>query len=393
MRRLVNLSLCLLIVGVVLTSCTRRPPQMGREVFLYAPLGMGEGQIGSNYDLLTNAGIDDDIDIKDQLDVPTSIQILGKKVYVADKYRRAILVLTPGTFGKAVQQMVISNVGEGYAFDTVYQIAVNKYGEIYAVVSLPLTNRSIPLQVVDSNEIGDVNNYAIYKFGYNGRFLFSIGFRGINTEPMPAPDAIDLDLFGNLYAYFREDVLGELHWKVCRYSSSGELNFEFDSQYLAKQQEIDGEMYSTELYSIGNLKNDERLIFFMGNYLFKETPEKGKQLVSYRSLFEMYSILKNTIARQILDEKNRLEDILSIAWDDTIVLYGYDEKYKVVRFHFYDMFKNQHAYQYAPMIGAPYVNFGFYAAPNGEIYSIVVKDNKQYILLHWKKRNQTKLFE
>jgi hypothetical protein len=210
---------------------------------------------------------------------------------------------------------------------------------------------------------------------------------------MPAPDAIDLDLFGNLYAYFREDVLGELHWKVCRYSSSGELNFEFDSQYLAKQQEIDGEMYSTELYSIGNLKNDERLIFFMGNYLFKETPEKGKQLVSYRSLFEMYSILKNTIARQILDEKNRLEDILSIAWDDTIVLYGYDEKYKVVRFHFYDMFKNQHAYQYAPMIGAPYVNFGFYAAPNGEIYSIVVKDNKQYILLHWKKRNQTKLFE
>lgn len=372
-----------------LTSCARRPPLMSKEVYLVASLGNGSGQVGSNYDLLTNEGIVDDIEIKDYLDVPTGIQIIGKKIYIADKYRRAILVYAPGQFGRVVPQMEISNTGEGYAFDTVFQVAVNKYGDIYAVVSLPETNGSWFKDEITSDD----RRYAVYKFGYNGRFLFSIGLDGVNTEPMSAPDFIDLDLFGNLYVYFREERKGELFWKVRRYSSSGELNFEFDSQYISKKHEIDGEIYESELYGISNLKNDERLLFFTGNYLFKTHPERGKQLIGYRNILEMYSILKNTVSRQLLDEKTRLEGVLGITWDDTIVLYGYDEKYKVIRFHFYDMFKNQHTYQYAPILSDYYANFGFYVAPDGELYSILVKNNKYYVILHWKKRGRTKFFE
>ncbi|MCX7883227.1 MAG: hypothetical protein N2314_08410 [Brevinematales bacterium] len=391
MQKYVRLVFFLLggIFLVFFMGCGRRPAVMGKEVFLVAPLGNESGQVGSNYDLLTNAGIVDDVEIKDSLDVPTSIQILGKKVYIADKYRRMIVVFSLGQFGRAIPQMEISNVGEGYSFDTVFQVAVNKYGDIYALVSLPETNRTWK----EAESTNDLHQYAIYKFGYNGRFLFAIGIGGINTPPMPAPDYIDLDLFGNLYVYFREERNGELFWKVRRYSSSGELNFEFDSQYLSKKHEIDGETYQSELYGIANLRNDERLLFFTGNYLFKNHPEKGNQLVAYRNILEMYSILKNTVSRQLLDEKNRLEDILGVTWDDTIVLYGYDEKYKVVRFHFYDMFKDQHSYQYAPVLSDYYGNFGFYVAPDGELYSILVKNNKQYLLLHWKKRSRTRLFE
>lgn len=377
------------VIVLLFTACGRRPPVMGKEVFLVAQIGNGEGQVGSNYDLLTNEGIVDDVEIKDYLDVPTGIQILGKKVYIADKYRRMILVYAPGQFGRPIPQMEISNVGEGYAFDTVFQVVVNKYGDMYALVSLPETNRTWK----EAESTNDMHQYAIYKFGYNGRFLFAIGIGGINTSPMPAPDFIDLDLFGNLYVYFREERNGELFWKVRRYSSSGELNFEFDSQYLAKKHEIDGETYQSELYGIANLKNDERLLFFTGNYLFKSHPERGNQLVGYRNILEMYSILKNAVSRQLLDEKSRLEDVLGVTWDDTIVLYGYDEKYRVVRFHFYDMFKDQHTYQYAPILSDYYANFGFYVAPDGELYSILVKNNKQYILLHWKKRSRTRLFE
>ncbi|MFN3660135.1 MAG: hypothetical protein ACK4TN_02725, partial [Brevinematales bacterium] len=311
------------MVVFLLTGCGRRPQVMGKEVFLVAQIGNGEGQVGSNYDLLTNEGIVDDVEIKDYLDVPTGIQILGKKVYIADKYRKKIVVYAPGQFGRPITQLEIPQVGEGYVFDTVFQVVVNKYGDMYALVSLPETNRTWK----EAEITNQMHQYAIYKFGYNGRFLFAIGIGGINSSPMPAPDFIDLDLFGNLYVYFREEKNGELFWKVRRYSSSGELNFEFDSQYLAKKHEIDGETYQSELYGIANLKNDERLLFFTGNYLFKSHPEKGNQLVGYRNILEMYSILKNTVSRQLLDEKSRLEDVLGVTWDDTIVLYGYDEKY------------------------------------------------------------------
>ncbi|URA10178.1 NHL repeat-containing protein [Thermospira aquatica] len=388
MRKWISFGCVVLLVSVFFTGCGRRPPTMGKEVFLYVSLGNTNGCVGSNYDLLTNAGIVDDVEVKDYLDVPTSIQIIGKKVYIADKYRGVISVFSSGNFGKAVPQMEISNMGEGYAFETVFQVAVNKYGEIYAVASLTNTNVYETQGATNERE-----NYLIYKFTYDGRFLYTIGINGINTAPMPMPDFIDLDLFGNLYVYFREDRAGELYWKVKRYSSSGELNFEFDSQYIAKKHEIDGEMYQSELYGIANLKNDERLIFFTANYLFKNQGDKGNQLVGYRSILEMYSILKNTVSRQLLDEKQRMEDVLGITADDTIVLYGYDEKYRVIRFHFYDMFKNQHTYQYAPVLSDYYANFGFYLDQNGELYSLVVKENKHYILLHWKKKNQTKVFE
>ncbi len=388
MRKWVSLVCCILLVGILLNGCGRRPPTMGKEVFFYAPLGNTNGSVGSNIDLLTNAGIVDDVEIKDYLDVPTSIQIIGKKVYIADKYRGVISVFSVGNFGKAIPQMEISNVGDGYAFGTVFQIAVNKYGEIYAVASVPQTNVH---QIQQSTN--DKDNYLIYKFAYDGRFLYTIGGNGINTSPMPMPDFIDLDLFGNLYVYFREERLGDLYWRVKRYSSSGELNFEFDSQYIAKKHDIDGETYQSELYGLANLRNDERLIFFTANYLFKNQGDKGNQLVGYRSILEMYSILKNTVSRQLLDEKQRMEDVLGITADDTIVLYGYDERYRVIRFHFYDMFKNQHTYQYAPVLSDHYANFGFYVDQNGELYSLLVKENRHYILLHWKKRNQTKVFE
>jgi len=378
-------------------GCTNRPNFMRYEVFFHAPLGTGLNEIGSNIPLLKeNFSNSQEIKISDYLDIPTSIQIFKNKLYIADKYNKRVSVFNiskdTGT------NLIILSSGEGYKFDTPFQVAVNKYGEIYVVASISNIERKTytnlnmeeyneDVNFVDTNSEEGYNNFYIFKFSPDGRFIYSIGEKGIHSEPMSYPLRIEVDLFDNLYAYYKYYEGGREIWIVKRFSSSGELNFEFNTRYISSTNIKGDKVFAGRVSDIYNLKNDERLMIYSDYYIVqkKNTPVGTPDEV-YHSL-DVYSVLQNSITKNIFQSRKYIDQFIKITRDDILVLYSYDERFNGVRFRFIDIASslNSQEVYYAPIISDNYPNFGFYVDDYGEIYSMVVKDNSYFVLLKWKK--------
>ncbi len=373
-----------ILMLAVLSSCGNKPKFMHYDAVFNAPLGDGPGQVGNNIlEQQKSMSQEDDFLIREYLDVPTSIAIYRNKLYLADKYNKVISIfnMTPPYH----TNQIISQTGEGYSFDTPFQLILNKYGEIYVIASEAGTN--------SNNE--NPYQYFIYKFSYDGQFMYRIGKDGQNTGPMTYPDRVDVDIFNNLYVYhknFEEDSERET-WAVTRFSDSGELNFKFDTRYLSLTNTRKGKTFVSHIQSIYNLKNDEQLLVYNNHHIIKN----GDQVIDtpnefYHSM-NRYSVLQNSIISTILESKTDIEGILGVTDDDVLVLYSYREQVKGIRFRFIsiDGDKIKQESFYAPVMPGEWNHSGFYIDPKGDIYSIIIKDLQHYVLLRWRKRKSAQL--
>ncbi len=356
---------------------------MDYEIIYHNTLGTNKTQIGSNLSLMTNIDPKKSYLISDYLDVPASIQLFRNQIYIADKYNKRILVQSYQ--GDNPTNWIISAKGSGYEFLIPFQIILNKYGEIYVLA-----------QSVKSTNSSQYNLYKVYKFSIDGHFLYTLGEDGVGGHPFEYPIRMDIDLFNNLYLYFKtydSDNAETADWLVRRYSPSGELNFEFNTRYLSLSNQIGNETYSGRVSDIFNLKNDERLLLYSD---FSISARDKKTLESpdkfYKSL-DVYSLLQNSITRNLFQSSQEIDAILGITRDDDIVLYAYDTKFKGVHFTFIPLNLTQKKGEelnrenyYSSPLSQYLVSIGYYIDSKGEIYSILVKENKDYLLLHWIKK-------
>ncbi len=390
------IAICILS-GIIFMSCGNRPNYMKYEVVFYTELGQGVNQIGSNIPLLTNFYTNSsEILIGDYLDVPNSIDIFKDKLYLADKYNKRLLVFP--LMGVSSNIFYVGQTGEGYSFSTPFQVVLNKYGEIYLLASQ--SNVEYKNQTnyggedsPDTNAMKRFGNFYIYKFSPDGKFIYSIGNNGIHSEPMPYPDRIDIDLFDNVYAYYKLYEQENPVWLVKRFSPSGELSFEFSTKYISSTNIKNGNEYVGRVGDIYNLKNDERLVIYTDYYqVEKAGADSGKPPDTYHSL-DVYSILQNAITKNIFQQKKYMDQFLKVTRDDILVLYSYDEPNHGVRFRFIDInspSKNEEVY-YAPILSDENANYGFYVDDDGQIYSILVKDNNYFVILRWIKVQSRKI--
>jgi len=386
---------CLMVLAITLSSCTDRPNFMQYEIVFYAHLGTETNEIGSNIPLLTNYySNSSEVFISDYIDTIRSFDIFRDKLYLADKYNRRISVFPLKGGGEESKGFIIPSSGDGYSFNIPFQVILNKYGEIFVVASQSNIEAKYDTNfisndpnLIDTNAIKGSNNYYIYKFSPEGKFVYVIGNNGIHSEPMVYPERIDTDLFDNLYAYYKTYDGDDPVWLVKRFSPSGELSFEFSTRYISATNIKGTNLYVGRVGDIYNLKNDERLIIYTDNYGIKNgISNTGIPENTYHSL-DVYSILQNTITKNIFESTKLMDQFLKVTRDDILVLYSYVDKpqYRGIRFRFIDINSpttNEEIY-YAPVLSDNTANFGFNVDNDGNIYSIVVKDNSYYILLKW----------
>lgn len=371
-----------------------RPRFLKFDVLFYAPLGTNEMEIGSNQEEISDYISNNMLVKNDFIDVPTSLQIFRDKLFVADRYNKRVSIFSLGN--KETNYIIISNKGNGYEFDTPVAVLVNKYGEIYILATI--TNKSTnKTRNIERNEeiVNKETEFKtslplsyIYKFSPSGEFVYFIGEDGIHSDPMPLPYRIDIDLFDNLYVYTSRFDDDYKNINVKRYSMSGELIFEFDTRYISKTNVSGDEAYLNFISDIYNLKNDERLIISSKSYLIRKgTTTYEAPNIFYNSI-DVYSILKNSITRNLFKEAGVSKEIITVTYDDVVVLYSYDQRAKGVKFEFVDVsgegFKKE--VYYIPFLPPLYQTVGYWVDKKGEIYSIVVKDEKYFVVLKWKKR-------
>ena len=343
----------------------------------HTKLGTNAGEIGNNLEMLKNAfKSGEEFYIGDYLDTADNFMLHKGRLYIADKYNKCISI-----FSLVSNKLIdtIPNKGKDYSFDRPFQFIINKYGERFVLASVETNIENIT---------EDYNNYYIYKFSPDNDFLYRIGEEGINSKGMYYPFRIDYDQYDNIYAYYKILDTNSQSWIVKRFSSSGELNFIFDSRYILQTSEINNEDFNVNITDIYNMKNDERLLLYTEYDNIREPQHVLTNNVYFNSV-DFYSILQNTITSNIIFSETFIDQILGITSEDVIVFYSFDEKYKLVRFRFINPKSTDKAGKeeifYAPIISFPYVLIGYIIDENGEIYTAVVKDNEYFILLHWKK--------
>ncbi len=397
-NRIIQLMI-IISTAVIFNACSNKPNFMKYDVVFYAPLGTNINEIGNNIPILQTIYTNEtDFFVGDYIDVPTSLKIFRNKVYIADKYNNRISIY-PLT-SSAVSNTPILSSGDGYSFGTPFQVLLNKYGEIYVLASISnynynyLTNEGVISILEPSNQATNYSQYYIYKFSADGKFIYEIGENGIHSNPMQYPERIDIDLFDNIYAYFKDYDSDIEEWTVKRFSPSGELSFEFNTKYVSATNVMDDRVFLGRINDVYNLKNDERLLIYSDNYAIEKknkTNGNFEPIVTpdeyYRSL-DVYSVLQNAITKNIFTSKKFTDEFINITKDDILVLYSFDEKYSGIRFRFIDIGSSARKDEvyYAPPIPQHYLHVKYFVDDNGQIYSIIIKDNLYYLILQWKKK-------
>ncbi|MGC8765857.1 MAG: hypothetical protein ACP5QT_08260 [Brevinematia bacterium] len=366
---------------IILFSCSGKPNFMKFEVVFYAPLGTNYNEIGSNISEIKENCSNQTLILNDYINVSTSFQIYRNRLYIADRYNKRITIFSLGE--KDTNVSIIPNKGEGYEFDTPVSLVLNKYGEIYVLATV--TNR-LSNTMTTNSELYE-NLFYVYKFSPSGKFIYCIGESGINSTPFGLIERIDIDLFNNLYVYVVRYDGDYKNYDVKRFSISGELTFEFDTKYIPRTNVINNETYIRLISSIFNLKNNERLIITSQNYMIGKDGKNVDTPSTFYNSVDVYSILRNSITKNIFKSKKHFEDVLAVTYDDVAVLYSYDERAKGIKFRFLDLSgtSEKETVYYAPQLPSLYLNSGFFVDKNGEIYSTIVKDEKYFVIIRWKK--------
>jgi hypothetical protein len=363
------------ITVAVIGACSPKPRMMEFETVFHTTLGEELNEVGSNLPLLKMTMNEDESYLfESYIDIPDSFQIFRNKLYIADKYNRRISVFNLSM--NPITNMIIPNKSADYEFGIPFQVALNKYGEIFVLAS-ESTN----------SDPTNYEQYYIYKFSFEGKFIYRLGVNGINSAPMEYPDRIDIDLFDNLYVYHRDYSDDYLKWQVNRFSTSGEMNFSFNTKYISMTNQTGNKTYAGQISDVYNLKNDERMLFYMNYYLIEDDGKKIETPTDYYNSLNVYSILQNAITKNIFNSKQNIDGMLAITRDDEIVLYSYDDRNNAIRFRFINISDAQirEEFHYAPNIAEFYPSTRHFIDPSGDIYSILIKDNAHFVLIRWKK--------
>ena len=394
-----NFKLILLLFSVsLLISCQKKT--LFYEKVFEANLGFASNQIGSNLPILESYSNRQGFPNSSLLDVP-ELLIQDSKLYVADSYNKVVSIfpLEKGNI-KTDPILSIPNKGEGYSFARPYEVYVDSNTDIYILASIEdfesyevqnYSNQTAEIKNYDQfqskiKNIPDTNFY-IYKFSSQGAFLYKLGLNGINSSPFLYPSQISGDSFGNLYLYFptlNTDQTYNYHI-MRRYSSIGELNFEFNSKNIVIQTNVNSINYHGNIISINNYKHDEQLAVLIEYQ--PVTNSKGEEvpanIENIWSSVNVYSILENDFTTELIKMKKITEAILGIDKDGRIFFQSYNEETDSLKIRVLDTRDKSENIYYTPIHSSYYVMYNYFLDNEGTLYNYILDRNQKLIVLQW----------
>ena len=396
-----NIKLVLLLFSIsLLISCQRKT--LSYEKFFEIDLGFESNQIGSNIPILESysnrQGFPDNV----LVDVP-KITIQDSKIYIADSYNKVINVF-PSGIGKGNinnnPTISIPNKGENYSFARPYEVFVDRYNDLYVLASI-IDSESYEVQNY-SNQTAEIKNYDqfqknikkisdanfyIYKFSSRGVFLYRLGINGINSKPMLYPTQISGDNFGNLYLYFLnfDTTKNNNYYIMRRYSSIGELNFEFNSKTVDLQTNINDIYYNGNIINIQNYKHDEQLAILTEYQPITNSNKENipPNIENIWSSVNVYSILENDFTTEVFKNKKITEDILGIDKRGRIFFQSYNEQTESLKIRILDPETNHEKIYFTPIHSSYYILFDYFLDNNGTLYNYLLDRNNKIIVLQW----------
>ena len=394
-----NIKLILLLFSIsLLISCQKKT--LFYEKVFEADLGFEFNQIGSNLPILESYSNRQGFPNSSLTDVP-ALLIQDSKLYIADSYNKVVSVfpLERGNI-RTTPTLSIPNKGEGYSFARPYEVFVDKNNDFYVLASIQdfesyevqnYSNQTAEIKNYDQfqqniKSIPDTNFY-IYKFSSQGDFLYKLGLNGINSTPFLYPSQISGDESGNLYLYFptlNTDQTYNYHI-MRRYSSIGELNFEFNSKNIDIQTNINDIKYNGNIISINNYKHDEQLAVLIEYQ--PVTNSKGEEvpanIENIWSSVNVYSILENDFTTELIKMKKITEAILGIDKDGRIFFQSYNEETDSLKIRVLDTRDNSEKTYYTPIHSSYYVMYNYFLDNEGTLYNYILDRNKTIIVLQW----------
>ena len=394
-----NIKLILLLFSVsLLISCQKKT--LFYEKVFEADLGFASNQIGSNLPILESYSNRQGFPNSTLLDVP-ALLIQEKKLYVADSYNKVVTIFPLEKENiKTEPTLSIPNKGKGYSFARPYEVFVDRNTDIYILASIEdfesyevqnYSNQTAEIKNYDQfqTKIKNIpdNNFYIYKFSSQGDFLYKLGLNGINSTPFLYPSQISGDDFGNLYLYFPTlDTNQTSNYHVMRrYSSIGELNFEFNSKNIDIQTNVNNIYYNGNIISINNYKHDEQLAVLTEYQPLTNT--KGEEIPAnienVWSSVNIYSILENDFTAEISKNKQLTEGVLGIDKDGRIFFQSYNEEMESLKIRVLDTRDNTENIYYTPIHSSYYVMHDYFLDNEGTLYNYILDRNSKVIVLQW----------
>lgn len=394
-----NVKLILLLFTVsLLISCQKKI--LFYEKVFEADLGFNSNQIGSNLPILESYSNRQGFPNSFLVDIPKLI-IQDHKLYVADSYNKVVTVF-PLEKGNTQTEPILSipNKGEGYSFARPYEVFADKNNDFYILASIQdyesyevqnYSNQTAQIKNYDQfqkniKNIPDANFY-IYKFSSQGDFLYKLGLNGINSTPFLYPSQISGDDFGNLYLYFPTLNINQTanYHVMRRYSSIGELNFEFNSKNIDIQTNVNNISYNGNIISINNYKHDEQLAVLteyqpVTNVKGEEVPAN---IENVWSSVNVYSILENDFTTEILKNKQLTEAVLGIDKNGRIFFQSYNEETESLKIRVLNTTNNSENIYYTPIHSSYYMMYDYFLDNDGTLYNYILDRNSKIIVLQW----------
>lgn len=383
---------------LLFTHCQQKELLSYDNVF-ETPLGIEQGQIGSNIPILKSYTNRQGFTDAFLIDVPI-LKIYHNKIYVADSYNKRISVFSLEHVTPENLLLTISNKGVDYSFSRPYDVYIDPYDDIYVLASLEdiesyeIQNYSNLTANIDNyNEFQKsfakipINNFHLFKFSSQGDFLYRIGINGINSSPFPYPTHINGDNFGNVYLSFLPSTTmeEEFYHIVKRYSPTGTLNFEFNSKTINITTNINGTNYQGSIMSINNYKHDEQLVI-LTEYQ-PTTNDKGEQIPALIdniwSSVNIYSILENDFTQEVLKNESLTESIVGIDQEGKIFFQSYNPEDSSLKIRILNPIEQSTQFYYAPIHSSYYTIYDYLIDEEGTIYNYLVDRNEKLIVLRW----------
>ena len=388
----------LLFTASLLISCQKKI--LFYEKVFEADLGFEHNQIGSNLPILESYSNRQGFPNSFLVDVPKLI-IQDHKLYVADSYNKVVTVFPIEKENIKTEPILsIPNKSKAYSFARPYEVFADRNNDIYILASIQdyesyevqnYSNQTAEIKNYDQfqTKIKNIpdNNFYIYKFSSQGDFLYKLGLNGINSTPFLYPSQISGDNFGNLYLYFPALNLDQTYnyHTMRRYSSIGELNFEFNSKNIDIQTNINDIYYHGNIISINNYKHDEQLAVLteyqpVTNAKGEEVPAN---IENVWSSINVYSILENDFTTELFKNKKITEAVLGIDKNGRIFFQSYNEETDSLKIRVLDTKDKSENIYYTPIHSSYYVMFNYFLDNEGTLYNYILDRNSKIIVLQW----------
>lgn len=388
-------NILMLLFIIIFNACEKK--SLNHEVIFKGQLGVGDSQIGSNIPILesyTNRqGFPDSL----LIDVPY-IKIFNQQVYIADSYNKKISVFSIEKDSTPNKQLLLSipNKGKNYQFARPYDLWVNNKNEIFVLASIQdMESYEVQNYNNQTAEIQNYNkfeqqlkkipneNFYIFQFSKEGKYIRTLGINGINSSPMIFPSYINGDNLGNFYIGFVQITNNQRQTIVKQFDINGQFKTEFDSSSLTLDTNINQTNYQGTILSINNFKKTEKLALVVEYQpIIEIAPSNSTFAHQILSSIITYDLAEKKLDNSLLELSNSTESILDIDNQDRIFLQSFDTKYHALKIRVLED-SNQSTVYHTPVESSYYTLFNYFIDEKGNLYNYLINRKTDLLVLKW----------